>query len=397
MNKIKLSHYTATTCLGAGLQPMLAALQQQQSGLQRCNFPDTDLNTFIGRVTDLETIQLPQHLQQFSCRNNHLAYLALQQDQFLTKVTAAKQRYGTQRIAILIGTTASGIGQAEQAYQQASHHHTTLAKTFDYTHTAHPHATCEFLSEYLQLTGPSMMIGTACSSSSKAFAVAERMLNANICDAAIVGGIDSLCLNTLYGFNSLELLSNQPCRPCDVNRDGLNIGEAAGFVLLERIEGPPITHSLALLGYGESCDAYHMSTPHPDGIGAYLAMQHALQTAQLKPSDVNYINMHGTASLVNDQVEALAISKLFGNQTLCSSTKGWTGHTLGAAGIIETIISCLCLQHNFLPGCLNCQTIDPKIMNAILLNNKSCKITTILNNSFGFGGNNCSLLLGKIA
>jgi 3-oxoacyl-[acyl-carrier-protein] synthase-1 len=223
------------------------------------------------------------------------------------------------------------------------------------------------------------------------FASAYRAIHSGLCDAAVVGGVDSLCLTTLYGFNSLQLVSQDICRPSDINRSGLSIGEAAGFALLER---PQNAGYLALLGYGESSDAYHMSSPHPDGDGAVLAMQHALNIAGLEPGDIDYINLHGTATPANDLSEAIAINRLFGHSIPCSSTKGWTGHTLGAAGILEAVFSLLCLQHGFMPKSLNTQQVDPDIKINILTENNSQSVHKVLSNSFGFGGSNCSLIFG---
>jgi 3-oxoacyl-[acyl-carrier-protein] synthase-1 len=201
----------------------------------------------------------------------------------------------------------------------------------------------------------------------------------------------------LYGFASLDLVGREPCRPCDGQRGGISIGEAAGFALLERPEQAASHTGVALLGYGESSDAYHMSTPHPEGEGAVLAMRGALAAATLPPSAIDYINMHGTASLVNDSMEDKAITTVFGTATPASSTKGWTGHALGAAGITEAAIAALCIRHGFMPGCLNTRSIDPAFRSRILLNNQTGPVQRVLSNSFGFGGSNASLIFGAWA
>jgi 3-oxoacyl-[acyl-carrier-protein] synthase-1 len=207
----------------------------------------------------------------------------------------------------------------------------------------------------------------------------------------VVGGVDSLCGTTLYGFASLELLSSQACRPCDEQRDGISIGEAAGFALLER----EADAEFALAGYGESCDAHHMSSPHPQGEGAYLAMNQALQRSGLAPEEIDYINLHGTATKANDLAEDLAVFRLFGPRTSCSSTKGWTGHALGAAGITEAIICTLCLRDDFVPGTLNTTALDPKLKSGIVIKGEKRPLKRVLSNSFGFGGNNCALVFAK--
>jgi 3-oxoacyl-[acyl-carrier-protein] synthase-1 len=251
-----------------------------------------------------------------------------------------------------------------------------------------------FVQAALQLDGPCLTVSTACSSSAKVFASAERLLRAGIVDAAIVGGVDTLCGSVLYGFNSLGLVSTQPCRPFDVDRNGLSLGEAAGFAILERADAKN-THvdknASCLIGYGESSDAYHMSAPHPQGLGALRALDDALARAGIAVDDVDYINLHGTATPANDAVEAAMIARTFPATTLASSTKGWTGHTLGAAGVVEAIIALLALERGFVPGTLNCETRDPLCGPQIAIDNVERAPRIVLSNSFGFGGNNCCL------
>jgi 3-oxoacyl-[acyl-carrier-protein] synthase-1 len=221
------------------------------------------------------------------------------------------------------------------------------------------------------------------------FASAARALAAGFCDAAVVGGVDSLCLTTLYGFNALQLVSTDICRPADTLRKGLSIGEAGGFALLER---EPASGAPACLGVGESSDAHHMSQPRPDGSVAKLAMAGAL--GDLPPARLSYINLHGTATPANDAAEDAAVGSLFGTQVPCSSTKGWTGHTLGAAGIVEAAISLLAIEQGFMPRSLNTRELDPKLGAAVLLAARAGKVDYVLSNSFGFGGTNCSVLFG---
>jgi 3-oxoacyl-[acyl-carrier-protein] synthase-1 len=251
----------------------------------------------------------------------------------------------------------------------------------------------EFVRRRLNLKGPVASISTACSSSAKVFASASRWLAVGLCDAVVVGGVDSLCFMTLYGFASLGLLSETPCRPCDEGRNGLSIGEAAGFMLLERRGDRD--GALQLLGYGESSDAHHMSTPHPEGLGAALAMERALDRADLKPIEIDYINLHGTGTPANDLAEDRAVRTTFGGRTPCSSTKGRTGHTLGAAGITEAILSALCLRHDFIPGTMHLNRLDPQLQSCVMLHSESRPLRAVVSNSFGFGGNNCSLIFGK--
>lgn len=392
---LPITAYTLTNALGAGLDASLSALQTGQSGLRPCDLDGVELDTWIGRVAGLEQVELPASLIDYDCRNNRLAYLALQQDDFQASVRGLIERHGADRIGVFLGTSTSGIARTEAAYLAQGTDPSRLQNDFDMDKTHNVFSSVAFIRDLFGLPGPALAISTACSSSAKVFAAADRYIKAGICDAALVGGVDSLCLTTLYGFNSLDLISSQPCRPWDETRSGINIGEAAGFALLEREKS---NHSSPqLLGYGESSDAYHMSTPHPEGEGAKLAMQAALDRAGLRSDQVDYINLHGTATRSNDAAEDSAVTALFGQQLPCSSTKGFTGHTLGAAGISEAIFSLLAIEHSFMPETLQSQTIDPQLRANLLLNSVSNPVQRVISNSFGFGGNNCSLLLGAPA
>ncbi|HEY0635308.1 MAG TPA: beta-ketoacyl-[acyl-carrier-protein] synthase family protein [Gammaproteobacteria bacterium] len=388
MTPLFITGYTVTSALGHGKAANLAALRQDQSGLRANDYADAPLTTFIGRVEGVEAIALPAPLARFDCRNNQLAQLALEQDGFAASVSAARERHGRHRIAVILGTSTSGIQASEQAYR---HRAATgvLPASFSFETTQSMNSLPEFVRHYLGLEGPAFVISTACSSSAKVFASAQRLLQSGLCDAAVVGGVDSLCAMTLYGFNALQLVSPEPCRPCDQDRNGISIGEGAGFFLLERQPS-----HLALLGYGESSDAYHMSTPHPEGVGAALAMEQALAAAGIAPKGIDYINMHGTSSRTNDSAEDKGMQRLFGTATPCSSTKGATGHTLGAAGAVEAAFACLCLEHGFVPGMCNTRTPDPELGSALQLRAEARPLRRVMSNSFGFGGNNCSLIFG---
>ncbi|MCU0806503.1 MAG: beta-ketoacyl-[acyl-carrier-protein] synthase family protein [Candidatus Contendobacter sp.] len=384
---------TLTNALGPGIAASLDALLRGESGLRPCDFEDVVLNTWIGRVAGLEEEPLRGEFAPFDCRNNRLAWLGLEQDGFGAAVRQARDRYGPDRIGVFVGTSTSGIGATEQAYRQRDLITRSLPATFDYRHTHNVFSVADFTRRWLGLTGAAFAISTACSSSAKAFASAWRQMRAGFCDAAVVGGVDSLCLTTLYGFNALGLASTRPCRPWDVERDGLSVGEAAGFALLEWAE--PGDDRVLLLGYGESSDAWHMTAAHPEGAGAALAMQQALARAEVLPAQVDYINLHGTATPLNDAAEDRAVVRVFGSDTPCSSTKGWTGHTLGAAGITEAIFVSLCLEQGLIPGTLNTRQRDPKLGAGLVLETRESPLRLALSNSFGFGGTNCSLLFGR--
>ncbi|GBL46479.1 3-oxoacyl-[ACP] synthase FabV like [Sulfuriferula multivorans] len=395
MNSLWLSHFTATSSIGRGLGQTLAALHQRRAGLTPCAFDTVDLETFIGEVAGVDEVQLPAHLADYDCRNNRLALLGLMQDGFADAVHAAIAKYGAQRIGVFLGTSTSGILQTELAYRHRDATTGAFPADFIYGTTHNTFSVADFTRHYFGLSGPAVVVSSACSSSAKVFASARRMMAAGLIDAALVGGVDSLCLTTLYGFNSLGLISEQACRPFDAQRNGISIGEAAAFALLERTPEYLDADAVLLLGTGESSDAYHMSSPHPEGLGARMAMQDALKMAGLKPADIDYINLHGTATQSNDAAEGKAVTAIFGAGTLCSSTKGATGHTLGAAGGVEAVICALALQHGLLPAGLNTRQLDPTLDLDYLLENREQPVKHVLSNSFGFGGTNCSLIFGR--
>jgi 3-oxoacyl-[acyl-carrier-protein] synthase-1 len=391
-----LSACTASTCLGRGLDATREALQAGRSGLAPCAFETVKLDTWIGEVAGVDAQELPAALQHYDCRNNRLALLGLQTDGFDNRVREAIGRYGRQRVGVFVGTSTSGILQTELAYRRRDPITGALPDDFNYRCTHNSFSLAEFTRDYFGLEGMAMAISTACSSSAKVFAAAARQLALGTIDAAIVGGVDTLCLTTLYGFSSLELTSSRPCRPYDAARNGLSIGEGAAFALLERADRAP-AGSVLLLGTGESSDAYHMSAPHPEGLGARMAMEAALRSAGLTASNIGYINLHGTATPANDAAEGKAVAALFGDRVPCSSTKGATGHTLGAAGAVEAVICALALTEGFLPGSPGTESLDPAIAVDYLLDGRAAQARCALSNSFGFGGSNCSLIFGVAA
>jgi len=392
INPVRITAYTLTNALGAGVDASQCALLSGQSGLRPCDFRDISLATWIGRVDGIETQPLPATLSRFDCRNNRLAYLALHEDGFSERVNEAVQRYGADRVGLFMGTSTSGIGATEEAYY-CRDECGEFPDNFQPITTHVIYSITDFVRNYLQLKGVALTVSTACSSSAKVFATAQRYLEVGLCDAAIVGGVDTLCLTTLYGFNSLALVSSERCKPWDANRDGINIGEGAGFALLEpkRADG----QGCLLLGSGESSDAYHMSSPHPEGRGAALAMSGALSQAGITANEVGYINLHGTATPSNDAAEDAAVMQVLGDDVPCSSTKGWTGHMLGAAGAVEAIFTLMTLESGYLPCSLNTEQQDDALSANVLLTSVQQDIAFAMSNSFGFGGNNCSLLFGR--
>jgi 3-oxoacyl-[acyl-carrier-protein] synthase-1 len=393
MNPVAVSAYTLSTALGLGREATLAALRETRSGLAPVKFMELPLPTWVGEVPGVDAASLPPALAEFDCRNNRLAWLGLQQDGFLDAVAAARARWGAGRVGVFLGTSTSGLLQTELAYRRREADG-ALPADFLYGPTQNTYSVARFAAAALDLHGPSWVVSTACSSSAKVFGTAARLMQLGLIDAAVVGGVDSLCLTTLYGFNSLELLSDEICRPWDGGRKGLSVGEAAAFALLERESAQ--TQGW-LLGVGESNDGYHMSTPHPEGAGAIAAMRSALAAAGLQPGDIDYINLHGTATPSNDAAEDNAVRQVFGTATPASSTKGATGHTLGAAGGVEAAISLLALRHGLMPAGLNVQDRDPALQLDYLRTNREGPLKHVLSNSFGFGGSNASLVFGRAA
>ncbi len=391
---LALTSFTATSCLGRGVGATLEALRAQRSGLARCTFETVALETFIGEVAGVDATPLPPSLREFECRNNRLALLGLQQDGFIEAVERAAARYGRERVGVFLGTSTSGILDTELAYRRRDRASGALPADFRYRGAHNTFSLAAFAQAALGLSGPAAVTSSACSSSAKVFASARRAIAAGLIDAALVGGVDSLCLTTLYGFHSLQLVSAVPCRPFDTARDGLSIGEAAAFALLERPGARVDADAVLLLGTGESSDAHHMSAPHPQGRGARDAMRAALESAALEPADIGYLNLHGTATPSNDDAEARAVAELLG-AVPASSTKGATGHALGAAGALEVVICALALRHQLMPGGVNTTSVDPALAVHYLTENRPAPLSRVMSNSFGFGGSNCALILGR--
>jgi len=339
---------------------------------------------------DLE--KLPLALANYDCRNNRLAASAL--EQIRPTLEAAISCYGSSRVAVIMGTSTSGIAQSEKAVRALLH---------EGKYPPGYHAIQgilgglgEFVSAYLGTTGPCYTLSTACASSASAMLSARRLLRLGLCDAVVVGGVDSLCEMTLQGFASLEALSTSYCKPFSRDRDGINLGEAAALFLLSREPG-----EVALLGGAASSDAHHISAPHPEGAGAFQAMYGALSDAGLEPAKIDYVNLHGTGTVQNDSMEAKAVHKLFGKQVACSSSKSMTGHTLGASGALELSVCWLLLTQasNWrLPPSLYTEERDESL-SPIRLTGTSDSGTQrpryCLSNSFAFGGSNVSLLIGR--
>lgn len=395
MGPLALTSFTATSCIGRGVEATLAALHARRTGLARCAFETVTLETSVGEVPGVDDSPLPLGLGEYECRNNRLALLGLTQDGFAETVRRCAARYGRERVGVFLGTSTSGILETELAYRRRDPVSGALPEDFRYRGAHNTFSLAAFACAALRLSGPAVVISSACSSSAKVFASARRAMEAGLIDAALVGGVDSLCLTTLYGFHSLQLVSRVPCRPFDLERDGISIGEAAAFALLERPRTSLDADAVLLLGVGESSDAHHMSAPHPEGRGARAAMLKALEAARLEPSDIQYLNLHGTGTPSNDDAEARAVSAVLGSEVPASSTKGATGHTLGAAGALEAVICALALREGLMPAGINTTAVDPALAVHYLRENRPASLERVMSNSFGFGGSNCCLIFGR--
>ncbi|WP_064607837.1 beta-ketoacyl-[acyl-carrier-protein] synthase family protein [Photobacterium sp. J15] len=351
--------------------------------------------TVVGKVSD-QLPALPEGFEIYDNATNRLVLSVL--EQIADTVKKAIEKYGRDRVAVVVGTSVYGITDAEKALA-------TQIETGEFPDGYHYRCqevanVSDFVAEYFDIKGPVYTLSTACSSSGRVFLSAKRLLKAGIVDAVVVGGADSLCLLTLNGFKGLEALSDSLCNPFSENRKGINIGEAAAFMLLSlnvedsevAKEHPPV----ALLGAGDSSDAHHISAPHPEGNGAEEAMCKALSDAGLSVADIGYINAHGTATPLNDEMEAKAIYRVFGDEVPVSSTKPLTGHTLGAASAVEAAICWHILSYKLpLPVQVNDGEIDSSLAPVKLVDAETeLSRPAILSNSFAFGGNNVSLIFG---
>jgi 3-oxoacyl-[acyl-carrier-protein] synthase-1 len=351
------------------------------------------LTTWVGRVDGLEQVALPESLSAWDSRPTRLAWQALQADGFAAAVQAARDRWGRERIGLVLGSTASTVIETERAYRMLAAGGAFPA-ALQRPEQNNPHALTAFVQTALELAGPCITVSAACASSAKAFACAERWLRLGLVDAVVVAGVDALCASLLYGFRALGLVSAEPCRPFGVRRQGISVGEAAGFALLER--GPA---RLQLLGYGVSNDAHHMSTPHPQGLGAEEALDGALARAGLAACDIDFVNLHGTASVHSDEVEAALLARRYAAGVHACATKGLTGHTMGAAGIVEAAVCLLALEGQVLAGCAHTGRADPafghRFAEQLRLLPVPGRARVAAKHALGFGGNNCVLLFGR--
>ncbi len=382
---VPVTAWTAVSALGRGSADHAAALRAERSGLSPCPLP-LPFATVTGSVPgDLEP--LDGSLARFDSRTARLAVLGY--DGVRDHVARAIQRWGADRVALVLGTTSGGMPETDEA---AVAWHTTgaLPSRYDYLGQQPLGAFTEVVRAVSGIRGPRFVVSAACSSGSKVFASARRLIRAGIVDAALVGGVEALVDSTVRGFYALGVLAPTACKPFAKDRPGMNLGEGAAYALLER-EGDA---RVSLLGVGETSDAYHMSSPDPEGRGALAAMRLAVADAGLEPTAVDHVNAHGTGTRHNDLAESKAIAALFGRRVPVASTKGYTGHLLGASGAIEAIFAMECIARGFLPASLGAEPLDPELDIRLLTRSESTRVRVVLSNSFAFGGSNCALVFG---
>ena len=389
VSAVGIQFSAALSALGQNAVELQHALTSTENTLSQREDLIAGRTVWVGASDQALLQAVPASLSGADSRNLRFALTALAQIE--TEIHAYTAQFPRQRLAVIIGTSTSGIADNEpvlkaqfqqpapQSVQHQKQEMGSLAKA---------------LQQYLGWEGPAYTISTACSSAAKAMAAGQRLLNANLADAVLVGGVDTLCKLTLNGFDSLESLSSGICQPCGANRDGINIGEAAGLFLLSKAPAP-----VMLLSSGESMDAWHISAPHPEGKGAAEAMQKALDAAQLQASDIDYLNLHGTSTPQNDAMEMKAVQTVFSDAAVAlSSTKHKTGHCLGAAGAIEAFIcQQVLLDQSWLPLHHTGELDDALAgQNYVFTPHLNTPIRYAMSNSFAFGGSNISLIFGTV-
>lgn len=381
MDKVYINAYSAVANTGDNISCMFQNILKEGADFLA---PDDSVvkgsSFYLGRIkTELPEIKD----EKYNLRCNRILLYCV--EQIKDKIDAAVARYGNDRVGIVIGTTNSGVDEYE------------LSGDIDHSQIGNP---AGFLHKFLGLNGYYSGVSTACTSGIKAFSTAKKLLDNNVCDAVIAGAADALCKMPVFGFHSLEVLSDKPSIPFSKNRNGINIGEGAGVFLLEK--EPDSKSSVLICAIGETSDAYHCATPDPEGVQAAKAIEIALSDSGLKSEDISYINLHGTGTISNDLMEANAVYKVFKNSVPVSSTKSQTGHCLGASAAVEAALCCAMLDDAvnrdgyLLPHKFDGE-YDDKLpqLSLVKYGQKSGKIKYVMNNSFGFGGSNAVMILGK--
>lgn len=386
---IYINDLTSVSSLGTNELTIVDSL----SHTDRCylTYRDDLLNEHKGSYFGQIKAKLPRLDEYPEHKSRNSAVLAFLTDSIKDSINELKQKYSKDRIAIILGTSTSGLDETENELKKFMQ---TGVPSRDFYYKSQEFGDPSmFLADYLEIDGPAYTISTACSSSARALICGKRMLESGLVDAVIAGGADTLCKVPINGFNSMGVISQERCLPFNKNRAGINIGEGGGLMILSKEKA-----SLELLGVGESSDAYHVSSPDPSGAGAISAMEMALNDASLTTDDIGYVNLHGTATKLNDAMESKAMASLFKGKVPCSSTKYMTGHTLGATGIVEAAILCYLLKHDLdLPvQDFSHDEIDDTLDECGLIKEKiKAKKKVMMSNSFAFGGNNASIIIAK--
>lgn len=388
VSPIAVTGYATCNALGLTRSAIAHALYHGRSGLTKPPF-ELPFETVSGIVrTPLP--ELPSELTSWSTRPARMAAALI--EQLEAPLQVARNRYAPHRISVLLGTSTAGAEATEAAYRSFVETG-SLPSGYDFRRQHTYGAILDVVRRLTGVSGPSWMVSTTCTSSAKPLASAMRLIQTNVIDAAIVGGIDTLCAMTLTGFNSLAALSDEVCRPFSSERKGINIGEGGSFLLVERVNSAGDNIRALVAGVGESSDAYHISAPHPEGLGAQVAMERALAQAGWDAATIDHVNAHGTGTPLNDIAESKAISRVFGDDVPVVSTKGYTGHALGGAGAIESVFSIIALEEGFIPASLGCLPLDPKITINVRPERRTGTFKRVLSSSFAFGGNNVCVAL----
>lgn len=386
---IYINCYASISALGNTKDTIINSLgsEKKEYLTARSDMINVGKTAYYGCVENCKLPDISDYKEHNTRNNRFLAYLC---NELKEQIKYFTDKYAPDRIGVVMGTSTSGLSESEEEIKRFKESNVRSDNYFySFQEFGDP---AMFLSEYLKISGPCYTISTACSSSSRALVSARRLIESGLCDVVIAGGADTLCTVPINGFNSMGLISSNPCTPFCEGRDGISIGEAGGLMVLSKEKS-----NLTLRGIGESSDAYHVSSPDPTGAGAVSAMKMALENAKLTPSDIGYINLHGTATKLNDAMEAKAVASVFGDKVPCSSTKYMTGHTLGAAGILESCILCYILENNLaLPiQSTSIRNLDKGLDNCGLITQRvKANKPYMMSNSFAFGGNNASVIIG---
>jgi 3-oxoacyl-[acyl-carrier-protein] synthase-1 len=388
--------WTASCAAGWGREALAQALRRNHSGLVAGPDGLCPLPSWTGAISHPALGQaLPTAWRDWDCRVMRLAFHALHEDGFMAQLAQARARWGAAKVGLIVGTSASTIALTEQFYQGQTLQ-PALTERPGAPELNTPHAIAAFLARVLEVKGPCLTVSTACSSSAKALGSAARWLRAGLVDAVVVAGVEALSHSLLRGFHALGLLSDAPCQPFGAERRGINVGEAAAFCLLTRERA-----AVTLRGYGESNDAHHMSAPHPQGLGAELALDDALRKADVQASEVGYLNLHGTATPQNDAVEAALVARRYASDVHASASKSLTGHTMGAAGLLEAALCWLALERGLCSGSPARGPIDPALGSTFAAQLQHApaqrEVRLAASHSLGFGGNNTVLIFGPPA